>query len=242
MKASGLIGLIVVILFFMVHTFLGAIAPKKPAQNAAAQDPGAGPGVAAPPAPAGPAPTGDQAPTGTDSAFPIDKVPQSKDGSLAKALAKDVHDPFVPLPKENTGNAAAPRPPDSNVGIWPNQHAGVGEVKPFGPSSNGGYLPPIQGGAGFAGPGGPVGPAAVTVTRIEPEIKVVGLVDGEPPIATLTVAGRSTLVHRGDALASGYRVLDISPDGVVIRCGKERKTLRVGGVVNEKSETRAEAH
>jgi hypothetical protein len=243
MKASGLIGLIVVILFFVVHIFLGAIAPKK-TNTAPAQDPGAGPGVSAPPAPAGgPSTPGGPATTSPDSGFPTDKIAMAKSGTLAKSLEKEIPDPFVPIsPKDKPGQVAAgPRPPDSGVGMHevfnPNHPVGAvpPDTIPYGPS-------PLPAMGGRPGAAGPFGPAAVTVVKVEPEIKVVGLVDGDPPIATITVAGRSTLAHRGDALANGYRVMDISPDGVVIRCGTERKTLRVGGVVNEKSDTKAEAH
>lgn len=245
MKASGLIGLIVVVLFFVVHTFLGAISPKKPAA-APAQDAGATGAVAAPPAPAGgpsPAATASIAPAG--GGFPSAKAVEAHAGSLAKALDKDIPDPFEPInPKDKPGQqTGAPRQPDTNVGVWPTYDFshGVGEVKPQSISRGGGMLPGIpaaaQGGP-MLGSATPPGPAAIAVPRFEPEIVVVGLVDGEPPVATLRVAGKVTLAHRGDPLATGYRVMDISPDGVVIRCGKEWKTLRVGDGMNEPINTK----
>jgi hypothetical protein len=244
MKASGLIGLIVVILFFMVHTFLGALAPKKPAQGGAVtgQDPGAGPGPAAPAAPGAVAatPGGSEAVT-TDSAFPISSVPAAKPGSIASSLEREIKDPFVPRRKENQSRFAGGNGrPDNVIDADGPRFNGVGAVDPPLSPSNRGFLPPA---AGFspAGPGGSIAPISVTPPPMEPEIKVVGLVDGDPPIATLTVSGRSVLAHRGDPLAKGYRVLDISPNGVVIRCGPESKSLRVGGVINERSDARAEA-
>jgi hypothetical protein len=200
--------------------------------------------VAAPPGPStGPGPAGTAA-TGTlDGGFPTDKVNNAKIGSLAKNLEKDIPDPFVPInPKDRanqqSGGRQADPPIDMRPAFNPNRPVGTTTFE-AGPT-----LPMLGSGNGVAraGSSGPIGPAEISVARMEPEIKVVGLVDGDPPIATVQVGGRTTVAHRGDALATGYRVMDISPDGVVIRCGKERKTLRVGGVVNERSDVKAEAH
>lgn len=247
MKASGMIGLIVVILFFVVHTFLGAVAPKR--TSVANPITGSMSGVATPPVPSNGPNSAGTATSGTpDGGFPTDKIPSAKSGSLAKNLEKEIPDPFVPINPKDRANqqAGAARQPDSPVEVRPafNANRPVGPVPPdslpYGPS----LLPPLGAGPGLtrSGQPGPFGPAPVTVFRVEPEIKVVGLVDGDPPIATMQVAGRTTLAHRGDALATGYRVVDITADGVVIRCWKERKTLRVGGVVNEKTDAKAEAH
>jgi hypothetical protein len=241
MKASGLIGLIVVVLFFLVHTFLGAIAPKKPA-NAPAADAGVtAPGsVAAPAAPGGgPAPAAADSVVPPGGGFPSAKAVEAHNGALAKSLEKDIPDPFEPInPKDKPGQqAAAPRQPDGNVSVWPSHDFshGVGEVKPQ-YLRGGDLLPNIP----AAAQGGPMlgaatqaGPAMIAVPRLDPEIAVVGLVDGEPPVATVRVGGKVTLAHRGDALATGYRVMEISPDGVVIRCGKDWKTLRVGDGMNQ---------
>ena len=230
MKASGLIGLIVVILFVVVHVVLGAVAPKKQV-NAAADNTAQG-GVAAPPAPvSGPSPTG--SPT-ADSGFPTEKIVGAKGAGLAHSMAMDITDPFVPIrdPRDKPGApVGAVRPQEPRVEMRP-----VGNVPPASVSYGVGPVLPFPGAPGAGtnpGLAGTFGQSGIIAARPEPEIKVIGLVDGDPPIATMQVAGRVTLAHRGDALATGYRVVDISQDGVVIRCGKERKTLRAGGIMNE---------
>ncbi len=236
MKASGLIGLIVVILFFVVHTILGSVAPKKPAATTA--DATSVAGVAAAPAPAtGPSPT---APATGDGSFPMEKVTGAKGSGLAHSLAMDIPDPFVPIndPK-NKGNKASQtagsKPTEPRVEVDPifnsNRPGGSG---PSGGFVSGPTLPALpSAGAGNTGAPGPMAIAPLGAPHVEPEIKVIGLVDGDPPVATVQVSGRVIVARRGDALAIGYRVMNISPEGVVVRCGKEWKTLRVGGMLNE---------
>src|SRR5438477_12835830 len=114
LKASGLIGLIVVALFFVVHTMLGAVSPKSSAQTA---DPPPGSPPAQVQQPLGGPPT-PGSPQNPDTAFPIgaDKTAQ-KDIHAATAMltSKDIVDPFVPLAKQPADTArplgSTPVPP-----------------------------------------------------------------------------------------------------------------------------------
>jgi hypothetical protein len=231
MKASGLIGLIVVIIFFVVHTVLGAVSPKKPANAPQPSgDPSAAAQAPAPGAPAGPG-GAPGAPMGTPAMWPT--TPLAKDGpNLTTAMLSQVpEDPFVPLPnsKKDPRSFSAPPPPrqDSPVQISP---------EPFG-GNNSGTLPWPGPGRTAGNSGGlfsPGGPQTVVVpVQPDPEIRLIGFVHGDPPVATVMVSGRNMIVRPGDPLAKGWRLMGVDSEGVTIRHSGEMFTLKTGGVLNE---------
>ena len=246
MKASGLIGLIVVIIFFVVHTMLGAVAPKKP--NAPAQDGGApSPTTPGPPVP-GSGPT-TLAP-GQVAEFPTARVKASKE-SIARSLQLDPGDPFVPIfhPKDSKFSAKGARPADGEVEMHPAQPLpGFEPGRPIGTfpadpahgffpdhaqSGSGGGLPGL--GHGLASTQGPAGltPLAVAPPP-EPEIKVVGIVHGDRSVATLQVGARTLIARPGDALFPGWRMTGVTTEGVKIRHEGKTDLLRVGAVMNDR--------
>ncbi|MGC8666673.1 MAG: hypothetical protein ACP5VE_00960 [Chthonomonadales bacterium] len=101
MKASALIGLIVVVMFFVVHTLLGVVAPKT--RQVPAPVPSAG----------APAPT---PPASTPQAAPAPDFPTSKAIAARKEPEPEppIPDPFTPLhakgPVSNPTSAPAPAP------------------------------------------------------------------------------------------------------------------------------------
>lgn len=235
MKASGLIGLIVVLLFFVVHVMLGAISPKKPTAAVTADTVASTTGVPGPPAPAAgmPAAVPGAAPGTVTEAEAFPKIKRSsKPDSLASKLDMDVPNPWIPItPKKGPNGAPAPAPVAGSV------HHPFDDSVDVSPAGR--QLPPLGGGFhSFGGdaPAGPLSsaPAAVAVApKPEPEIRLVGLVAGDQGVATLQVAGRMTIARRGDALADGYRLAAIDPEGVVIRHAGQNVPLRVGGAINE---------
>lgn len=256
-KASAMIGVIVILLFFVVHTVLGAVAPKGNAQNVA-NGPAANPGGApAPPAPN--APTGENnantaQPAG--SGFPTEKVMASntltstKLSGLAGSLDRDIPDPFVPIvsPQDKAVHPGG-APLMGEGGKTKKTQEPPVEVHPVSPSlASTGYDAPRGGlpgfSTGFAGPSGGtaqpmMSPMPVAPPAPDPEIRLIGLVQGEPSIATLQVNGRVVLAHSGDALAKGYRLMSISTEGIVVRHEKVHLPLRVGSAMNEAKDTKA---
>lgn len=137
MKASALIGLIVVVMFFVVHTLLGIVAPKAPRPPA--------PAVAAVPAPAPPA--------NNTQAAPQPDFPTAKAIAARKQPEPEppIPDPFTPLHPKGPAPGAAPAPaPPPKVDVAP-VHA-----QP---------LPPLA--AGSIMPGTPASPAAPEPERPE---------------------------------------------------------------------------
>jgi len=243
LKASGLIGLIVILVFFVVYTMLGAISPKKPASALSAA--AALAGVPSPP----PATPGDPVPTASGPSFPTDKLVSSKGRGLANSLSMDIPDPFVPIahPKESSPAApAAPakKPEEPKIEVHPispadNHMQPVADVRPLDPGlggTPGGPLPGLPAGPAAVNPL-PGAPAPVAMPA-EPEIRVIGIVHGEDSIATLEVAGRIILARPGDALAKGYRLVAVSPEGIMVRHLGQVISLRVGSSLNEKTDSK----
>lgn len=235
MKVSALCGLIVVIVFFIVHTLLGAMAPQQkkrpaPGQTAKQEQP-------ATPADAH-APLPNEAPAVADEGLLegaqfVQATPGQglKDNPELQPLQ---HDPFTPLREDKQA-----RPPASE----PNPDAGrrapsvsVGDSRPVTPAlfgaGNGGGLPGM-----FSGGTGSGATAAMAVLPPpEPPIKLIGIVHGDPSVVTVQVQDRVMLARPGDMLARGYWLHAITPESAVIRHKKANLTLRVGGLLNEPAE------
>lgn len=232
MKASGLIGLIVVILFFVVHTMLGAVAPKSAAPAGKRGDPGAGAGVQ-------PAPVTQPAPSG--EAFPTTQVAAMRNRGNDASLALNIHDPFVPLAGENSGKAdPAPKVKVEPVDPGPApafRFNDVGNYARSGPHFGSG-LPNFGDRGAFnalvGGPGGSAAPQPVAVPDPpQPEIRLIGLVHGDPSVATLQVGGQMRIVRPGDALAKGWRLMSVDSETVTLRHDGAFIPLRVGGALNQ---------
>lgn len=241
MKASGMIGLIVVLVFFIVHTVMGAVAPKKPGAPApdAAGQPGAAPAPPAPPASAGG--TTDPMMTTADKAFPMGRLASTQQNLRDEGVTDmNVHDPFMPkakAPEKKAGLPAAPTapPPARKTARTSDPDVSVSAIPMSRHMENftggsGGGLPPIpvaSGGTVPAPPGiAPVAPPA------EPEVRVIGVVHGEKSLATLSVGGRVVIARPGDALAKGYRLQAVNAEGVSIRHDNQNTTLHVGDSMN----------
>ncbi len=230
MKVSLLGGVIVIVLFFVAHTLLGALSPKKPANKQAKQDAKtstssasttSAPGASAPVA------VGAEGFTGVKlaQAGGKSKLGESPD------LDMGTHDPFVPLQDTKPGPQAAPKlpapAPDAaraapDVSVKASH--GFGGVGPSG-------MPPLPL-LGAGPPGLGAAPAAV-IPPPEPTIRVVGIVHGDPSVATIQVAERTMLARPGDALYTGYRLMQVGPESVVVRHKGERIPMRVGDMINE---------
>ena len=217
MRASGLIGLIVIILFFVVHTMLGALAPKP--QNGAAPPPELAQGPGAPPSQISPS-TADTQPVAGAWQTP-DKAFQPKDdpgpGDVTKTSSLEsapTGDPFVPL--RPTDIKTAPVKPEITA-PGPTLTASRALPGPFG------------GNAAVGGMGG----LTNTPTVPDPEIKVVGVVEGEQSIATIEVGGRARNVRPGESLARSYRLETVYGDGVRVRHDKKSYLIRVGNAIND---------
>lgn len=229
MKVSLLGGVIVIVLFFVAHTLLGALSPKKPANanQSAKQDTKAA-------ATNGTAAKATGAPNAVDAeGFTGVKIARSGQSKLGESPDLDMgtHDPFVPLQDSKNGpqsapSAPAPAPdaakaaPDVSV----KSSHGFGGVGPSG-------MPPLP---LLGGPPSGLGatPAAV-IPPPEPTIRVVGIVHGEPSVATIQVAERTMLARPGDALYNGYRLMEVSSESVIVRHKGERIPMRVGDIINE---------
>jgi hypothetical protein len=227
MKASGLIGLIVIMLFFVIHTVLGALAPKVPTATASpteavAQNPGAPPAQTASsdtvPVPG--------APPSPNEAFPLvkDTGPGDPGKLTGRPEPAEENDPFVPLrPAENRKMAAPPPSPFL-------------EVKPTTqPHFTGG--PGLPGAFGGGQPAGGMGGFQTSMANPDPEIKVVGVVEGDQSIATIEVGGKARNVRPGESLARSYRLESVFGDGVRVRHEKRLYAIRVGNAINESSKT-----
>lgn len=238
-KAGVLIGLIVVLVFFVAYTVIGTVIGKKPAtarnnnktSTASVQ---VTPGAAPPPAPAPPANPAEAFPT--EKAFAAaGKTNLAKDPSLQMT----VEDPFTPSTqkKENSTEGIATPPPATKqeekpvVSFSPLPAPIFSQPGPAGnPTGNSAWSEPGR------MPGGAPGTSVAEVPPPpEPEIKLIGLVHGEPSVATIQIDGRILIARKGDALAKGYRLMNVFSDGVQIRHSKQLTTLRVGSVMNESS-------
>ena len=232
-KAAVLVCLIVVITLFLAHTIMASVSPAAPAgptRSSAAPtgttegpaQPGAAvvpPGTAPAPAPA--------APDAGGSPFPMDKV-RAATSSLARSNPVDVRDPFIPLTGSTEPIPAGPttsfRPP--RVATFPAASAGPLPVA----TGLGGALAGLP---SFASVGS--SPLAAK-PQPEPEIQVVGLVSGPPSVATVRVEDRTVIARPGDLLARGYRVTTIGDDGVRVVAKRRALWMRVGAILNEKSD------
>jgi len=234
MKASGLIGLIVVVVFFVVHTMLGALAPKKAAAPAGAAPPAPAAATAAAPAPE--APVGDP--------FPVTKAAAGPVRRTVSAAGMEIEDPFVPIaktPAKPEPGTTGPGGPAPAVEILPSNydpHRKVGAVPPLFPPSGNPVGPVSLFGGSSGGPGAELpglggSPGARAAAEHDPAIRVVGIVHGEPSVATLQVDGRVVMARPREALAPGYRLMEIDPEGVTIRRRGEFVAVRVGSGLNE---------
>jgi hypothetical protein len=245
MKAFGLVGIIIVMLFFVVHTLLGAVSPKKQTGSASggSGQPAVGSGQsiaanpASTPAPAGAAGSG-QSVAGTGDANRSDSFPMDKAFASSKKvsdLERNVPDPFVQIREPENGgngrfkNSGAPVKgfTEPKVEIRPDPFGGVRQSS----GQNLGGLPAL-GSVPLMGASMGSGPAPLTLASLEPEIKVIGIVHGDAPIATLSVGGQIQLARPGDVLAKGYRLKEVTEEGVVVRHKGELLSWRVGAVVN----------
>jgi hypothetical protein len=225
LKVSGLIGLIVVIMFVVVQTMLGALSPKKPAPTANNTSPAAAPGTTPPAVETATVPS---APAVGSQARTADAEKGLRGDPL---LDLDFHDPFEPaadVKSKPSVTPAAARNTQPVVDILPSGRPDR-FASPHGFAS-GGSFPPLP---AFGSSSQPPAAVAVVPPPPEPEIQVVGVIHGDPSVATLQVAGRIVLARPGDLLAKGYRLMAVDQEGVVIRHEHERVTLRVGATINE---------
>lgn len=244
MKASGLIGLIVIVLFFVVHTMLGAISPKKPTAP-----PPSPPAAGAVPSPPPPTTGGDNPDAARVEGFPTNKIAAYQRDSAQDTLSLNINDPFNPIRDPNAKPATAeghPRSAEPMVsvqvpGFDPHRPVGAVDPPPMRPVSSPARSGGLPGLASLFGPGGPSSPGPglgsqpveIAPPPVEPEIRLIGVVHGEPSVATVQVDGRTLVIRPGDALAKGYRVVAIHAEGIVIRHDGERLLVRVGTAINE---------
>lgn len=238
LKASALVGLIVVLLFFIVHTVLGAIG-KKP--QTASMPPNK-PAASQTPAPAAPVnPDGEPAKNG--EAFPMGKATAAvSDIANDPDLRLEIADPFEPARSPKPKKEETPSQPAVSVvsAGSPDPLRERGHISPtlfpFGQSPNLDYtkLAPGRFGPGPGESGGATSPSVETVLPPPPpEIRLIGVIEGTPSVATLSIAGRVRVARPGDALVRGWRLMSISSDEVNIRHNGEFISLRVGGILNE---------
>jgi hypothetical protein len=230
MKASGLIGLIVVIVFFALHTVLGAVSPKKPTTTPPG---GTASGTAPAPAPGGPVTAGGApgGPAGTPAMWPATQIAKNGPDLKSSIFMQDPEDPFEPLPGSKQGPNSKPAPRmDPPVQIDPGPSFGGNNAGPL-PWPGAGRP---AGNPGMPFGGSPSGPQTVAVpVQSDPEIRLIGFVHGDPPVATVMVSGRNMIVRPGDPLAKGWRLMGVDSEGVTIRHSGEMFTLKTGGVLNE---------
>ena len=219
-KAAVLAGLVVVVVLFVVHGMTGSVSPKKVAQSN---------GVPGPPAPKSVASELHPA-VGTDP-FPVDKAGELVKKSTALAM-RDVQDPFVQISgdgkqAESVAQSKAPAATkskprrDDSVSIAP-----AFVMEPVNKGQKGG-LPSFETNASAPNP-------ANVPAVIEPEIKLVGIINGDNPVATVDVNGNTVIAYPGDRLAKGYNLTSISADGIVIKHDSQTFSLRTGAVLNKK--------
>jgi hypothetical protein len=234
LKASAMIGAIVLVMIFLVHTIMGAVAPKKPTNNSAAatqavQNP--------PPAPpkaevAGNSEAGLLADGGL---WPVnDTLNGSGTGNKVTddpVLKQAVTDPFIPTIHPDAKKPTLP-PTKPLVNVTPTNQGpslpptgGPSTGWPPGPNFNG-QPNGLQGTNTALAPVAPPPPA-------EPQIRLVGIVVGEPSVATLEVDGRIVLARSGEAIIDGYRLMNIDGEGIRVRHGKKMMELRSGVTINQ---------
>jgi hypothetical protein len=234
-----MIGLIVVLLFFVVHTVLGAIGKKPQGTTASGSKPSANV-AAVPPAPVNP----DKRSGDGGEAFPTGKATASvSDIAKDPELSLDIADPFEPA---GGGSKAKTAHSDTTPAVSVVQSGGrdpltdKGHIPPtlfpFGQSPNVDYTKLAPGSAG-ARSGATGGSATASVETVlpppPPEIRLIGVVEGTPSVATLSIGGRVRIVRPGDPLVRGWRLMSITSDEVTIRHDGEYILLRVGGALNE---------
>lgn len=243
MKAFGLVGVIIVILFFVVHTLLGAVAPKKQSTGSGQSAAAGGQSVAQSPSGIAPSPaggaanpaggaanSGSGAGAGDVDAFPVDKAFAS--AKKVGDLERNVPDPFVQIREtENSGVARDAKFKNSGAPFGGGRPFEEPKVvihsEPLGGVPHGGL--PALGSVPLMGGGGP---APLVLAPVEPEIKVVGIVHGDSPVATLSVGGQIQQARPGDELAKGWRLKQVTEEGVVVRHKGELLSWRVGAVAN----------
>lgn len=220
MKASGLIGLIVVVLFFVVYTMMGSLGGNKLATTPPPNAPQDQIGSTAPDGPLAPTPGVTVDPS---NPFPLDKAmtnnPTPKDQDLYP-----VGDPFRPIRSKPIPSAAARSAMNGggspSVNIMP-----AHQQRPL-PAFN-------QPAPWFGARPAPVGEIEKPEPpKYRPEIEVIGVVHGAPSVATLRVEGHVITARPGDLIAKGHRLVTVSDEGVVIRAHGELSSLRVGAGVN----------
>ena len=239
MKASGLIGLIVVVVFFVVYTMMGTLGGKKPPTSPPAGSPEQQASTAIPEGPLAPNPG---TPADGSNPFPVGSAQASNPSPKDQELYH-LDDPFKPIRGKPIPNAAAASAMNGgerpNVQILPAVQSRplptFGQPASRGPAS---VFP-------FGNPGINTRPAGEEPEKPEPpkfmpEIQVVGVVHGQPSVATLKVEGHVITARPGDLIAKGHRLVTVNDEGVVIRAHGELTSLRVGaGVNNSKSEAAA---
>src|SRR5438093_11806074 len=105
MKASGLIGLIVVVIFFVSYTMMGALGGKKPATNPpAANGPDDQTAISAP---AGPITAAQGGPVDPSKPFPIGAAKDHQSSTQNMDLYPSIDDPFRPTRTGKTVPSAA---------------------------------------------------------------------------------------------------------------------------------------
>jgi hypothetical protein len=139
--------------------------------------------------------------------------------------------PFVPTEPD-----PLPAPLAKAVGGVPTAEAVVAEAfAPGFPVGEGGSLslPPVGsvGGPGTAGqtvagltPGG-----KATLHRLAEEPEIVGIVQGEPPLAVAKSDGQSFYLKVGDQIADTWRLVAIKDRSVVFRLGGRRVEVPIQG-------------
>ncbi len=233
-KASALVGLIVVVLFIAIWTVAGALKPKGQAGGGPGGPAAAGASPTVPP----PLPGNPQQTAAADAQDPWDISRIKKGGKMHVAEAlPEVGDPFIPLKKaDKPAPAPAPAAPpapkvDTEPAVRLDPVPGPGDShRTLPPLSTGPVVPSIPFTAPSVNPLAPVAPPAP-----EPEIHVVGVVEGDDSVATISVAGKTQLYRPGEALADNYRLMAVDGEGIKIRHNGEYKSLHVGDTLNDAS-------
>jgi hypothetical protein len=140
-------------------------------------------------------------------------------------LGLDVSDPFAPIPgtdtkgKNSTGSATA------------NSSAPDIKIAPVKAENNPpALLPPL----GAPAASQPISNAMILkpLAPPEPQIKLIGIIQGDKSIASLAVDTRSLIAQPGDPLANGYRLISVDENGVCISHRHTLLMLKVGDVLN----------
>ncbi|HSV72670.1 MAG TPA: hypothetical protein VLH79_02810 [Chthonomonadales bacterium] len=231
-KVIVLLAAIVVCLVIAGTMVVGAVSGKSPPKTVAKSAETAASATASDAAAATPIGT-------APGDFPIASN-QTKDLNLATAagVKLDVRDPFAPEPSLEPGPSMVDhnRPAVRATPSGPSSPSPLPEPVHFGRPSSGLGMPLHP----SSGLGGPAGLTAVPVEPVEPEIRLIGIVSGQPSVATLSVAGKTLIARDGDLLAPGYRLLSITPDGVSLRRAGVVQKVRVGTAINSPAGASAE--